>query len=138
MMFLMFEVTEENFDIVKEDLINKNDLNYTLSIKNYNDSAFITQKKTFIILILLIICILGGLIVTYVNVNDDFNQLNMFYVGYMGRILVGREIIQENNEAREDIGKLEHNGSVHLIIYNGKSSSYLQTRNKPCPWGFSL
>ena len=122
MMFLL-EVTEENFDIVKEDLINKNDLNYTLSIKNYNDSAFISQKKTFIILILLIICILGGLIVTYVNVNDDFNQLNMFYVGYMGRILVGREIIQENNEAREDIGKLEHNGSVHMIVYNGKPSS---------------
>ena len=121
MMLLLFEAT--NVEKTEEDHINKNYSNYTLTIKSYNDFEFMTQKKTFIIFILLIICVVGGLIVTYVNVNDDFNQLQMFYVGYMGRILVGREIMKDDNQAREYLGNAEDHVPVHMIIFNGESDN---------------
>ena len=49
-----------------------------------------------IILILLGISLVGTIIVTFLNVNEDLNNLHTFYAGYMGRKLVLRKRVEEN------------------------------------------
>ena len=69
--------------------------NFTILRTTY-DKGFISRKKITIIFILLGISFVGAIIVTFLNVNEDFNNLHIFYAGYMGRKLVLRERVEEN------------------------------------------
>ena len=69
--------------------------NFTILRTKY-DKGFISRKKITIIFILLGISIVGAIIVTFLNVNEDFNNLHTFYAGFMGRKLVQRERVEEN------------------------------------------
>ena len=62
------------------------------------DKGFIRSKKITIIWILLGISFVGAIIVTFLNVNEVFNNLHTFYAGYMGRKLVLSERVEENKQ----------------------------------------
>ena len=44
-------------------------------------------------IVFVIFCIIGGIILSFVQVNNDFHQLGVFYKGYMGRKLFIKEDI---------------------------------------------
>ena len=67
-------------------------------LRSKYDKGFISRKKITIIVILLGISFFGAIIVTFLNVNQDFNNLHTFYAGYMGRKLVLRERVEENKQ----------------------------------------
>ena len=69
--------------------------NFTI-LRTKHDKGFIGKKKITIIFILLGISFVGAIIVTFINVNEDFNNLHTFYDGYMCRKLVLRERVEEN------------------------------------------
>ena len=109
------EVVDEAHDI-------ENEGNKTMSRKSSTvirtDTECMTQKTTIISCLLLLICCIGGVIGTYVNVNDDFSQLNTFYAGYMGRKLISREILGEDKDRT-----VQQNGSANVMKYCGKYHS---------------
>jgi len=49
------------------------------------------QKKIYIIIVILSLCIFGAIILSFVNIHDDFMELSNFYRGYMGRRLMIQE-----------------------------------------------
>jgi len=49
------------------------------------------QKKIYIIIVILSLCISGAIILSFVNIHDDFMELSNFYRGYMGRRLMIQE-----------------------------------------------
>lgn len=51
----------------------------------------INQKKITIIILILSLCVVCAIILSFVNVHDDFVELNNFYRGYMGRRLLIQE-----------------------------------------------
>ena len=55
-----------------------------------------SKKKLAIVFVLLGLCFIGAIIVSFVNVNDDFNLLHTFYAGYLGRKLIIREQMEQN------------------------------------------
>ena len=80
----------------------ENESNKTMEVKNSTvfrtkyDRYFISRKKLIIVFTLLGISFVGAIILSFVNVNDDFNLLDTFYTGYLGRRLVIREQMEEN------------------------------------------
>jgi len=60
------------------------------------------QKKIYIIIVILSLCIICAIILSFVNIHDDFMELSNFYRGYMGR----RLMIQERRLVyRDKLGK---------------------------------
>jgi len=51
----------------------------------------INQKKLTIIIVILSFCVVCAIILSFVNVHDDYVELNNFYRGYMGRRLLIQE-----------------------------------------------
>jgi len=49
------------------------------------------QKKIYIIIVILSLCIICAIILSFVNIHDDFMELSNFYRGYMGRRLMIQE-----------------------------------------------
>ena len=46
-----------------------------------------------IVIVFVLFCIIGGIILSFVQVSNDFHQLGVFYKGYMGRKLFIKEDI---------------------------------------------
>ena len=49
------------------------------------------QKKITIIVVILSLCVVCVIILSFVNLHDDFVELSNFYRGYMGRRLMIQE-----------------------------------------------
>jgi len=64
------------------------------------------QKKIYIIIVILSLCIICAIILSFVNIHDDFMELSNFYRGYMGR----RLMIQERRLVYRD--KLSKNSKM--------------------------
>ena len=98
--------------------------NFTILRTKY-DKGFISRKKITIIFILLGISFVGAIIVTFINVNEDFNNLHTFYAGYMGRKLVLRERVEEN---KHFVSLDNDNQVINLsIMYKNKISQNRKT-----------
>lgn len=85
------------------------------------------QKKIYIIIVILSLCIVCAIILSFVNIHDDFVELSNFYRGYMGRRLmiqerrlVYRRQVERNNTMQSDQrgekkpGKF-NNGGIQFI-----------------------
>ena len=67
------------------------------------------------------------MIVTFLNVNEDFNNLHTFYAGFMGRKLVLRERVEENKQfVSLDLDNQVMNRS---IMWKNKISQNRKTTN---------
>jgi len=108
------------------------------------------QKKIYIIVFILCLCVVCAIILSFVNIHDDFVELKNFYRGYMGRRLliqekrlvyrsqtnVGGQINQkkvaETDSAR--CGKYPtQNGGVHFIKLEEELSP-VTTTSSFCSW----
>ena len=49
------------------------------------------QKKVTIIVIILCLCVVCAIILSFVNIHDDYVEMSNFYRGYMGRRLLIQE-----------------------------------------------
>ena len=52
-------------------------------------------------MVILCLCIVGAIVLSFANLNDDFVELKNFYKGYMGRKLLlheGRLVYKDNNQ----------------------------------------
>ena len=76
-------------DLASTHYINFNDSSSSPVYHQSKDLAF--QTKVIIVIVFVIICIIGGIIMGTVQVNNDYNQLIIFYKGYMGRKLFLKE-----------------------------------------------
>ena len=110
-------LTDDKKDDDKEFVIeNGKETNQTMVRTDY-DRHIISRKKTTIIFILLCISFIGGILVTYVNVSDDFDRLQTFYAGYMGRKLFSREMVEEDKQvARIDTDEQVRRGRAVLAF----------------------
>jgi len=92
----------------------------------------INQKKLTIIIVILSFCVVCAIILSFVNVHDDYVELNNFYRGYMGRRLLIQEKrllykaqVDRVQQFQSDLGKLKQqysqachkaqNGGVNFI-----------------------
>jgi hypothetical protein len=86
------------------------------------------QKKLYIIIIILSLCVVCAIILSFVNIHDDFVELSNFYRGYMGRRLmlqenklVYREQVEGGNKMQSvggtarDKGGVLRNGGIQFI-----------------------
>jgi len=85
------------------------------------------QKKIYIIIVILSLCIICAIILSFVNIHDDFMELSNFYRGYMGRRLmiqerrlVYRDKLGKNSKMKAEIRKetteeMLNNGRIQFI-----------------------
>ena len=55
------------------------------------------------VIVFVFLCIVGGIILSFVQVSNDFNQLKIFYKGYMGRKMFIKENILIHRD-KEEVG----------------------------------
>jgi len=85
------------------------------------------QKKIYIIIVILSLCIICAIILSFVNIHDDFMELSNFYRGYMGRRLmiqerrlVYRDKLGKNSKMKAEMKKetteeMLNNGRIQFI-----------------------
>ena len=69
--------------------VNQSDDLRNFTVVQSSDSIF--KSKLSIVIVFIILCVVGGIILSVVQISNDFHQLMVFYKGYMGRKLFIKE-----------------------------------------------
>ena len=69
--------------------VNQSDDLRNFTVVHSSDSIF--KSKLSIVIVFIILCVVGGIILSVVQISNDFHQLMVFYKGYMGRKLFIKE-----------------------------------------------
>jgi len=99
----------------------------------------INNKKIIIIIIVLSLCVIGAIILSLINVHDDFVELGNFYRGYLGRRLLMREgslVSRAERAPTEDQCRLQvekeksmrtQNGGINIIKVKDTARAVIET-----------
>jgi len=99
----------------------------------------INNKKIIIIIIVLSLCVIGAIILSLINVHDDFVELGNFYRGYLGRRLLMQEgslVSRAGRAAPEDQCRLQveteksmrtQNGGINIIKVEDTAKPVMET-----------
>lgn len=80
-------------------------------------SGLIESKKTLSVLVVVLAGIIIGLVINFVNLHTDFQDLQDFHRGYMGRKLLIKEGKLTSREYLKAINKVQKEEKVNQKIW---------------------